>query len=315
MARDVDPRRRPAPGMSQVAGLFGPSSVTWRLHADPMLGVAGLRALLMQALHPLAAAGVSQHSTFRQDVWGRLASTAEYVGITTYGALPDALTAAARVRAVHAAVHGVDPYSGRPYNADDPELLLWVHACLVDSVLDVLPRAGCGLSAEDADAYVAEQVRTATLVGLEPEDVPDSVTALRETVRRIRPALRVTPAAREEAAYVVAPPMRPAVAVAGRPAWSAVAGVAFASMPPWARKLYALPDLPGAAGLHHAATTVALRALRTSLRGVQTAVPSLREGPHLSAARERLAHALTVVDGGRPDDDPDDPRPPTPLRH
>ncbi|MFP5334441.1 MAG: oxygenase MpaB family protein [Actinomycetes bacterium] len=279
-------------------GLFGPGSVTWRVHADPLMGVAGLRALLLQALHPVAMEGVSQHSRFREDTWGRLRDTAEYVGITTFGTTEEALTAGARVRAVHATVRGTASVTGRPYAADDPELLLWVHACLVDSFLTVVRRGGLRLTDAEADAYVAEQVRAAALVGLEPDVVPATEAALTEHLERTRDHLAVTPAAREAAAYVVAPPMHPVVAVTARPAWAGVAGLAFAALPAWARRTYALPEPPGAAGLTEAATTAALRALRVALSGVQAVVPPLREGPHLRAARARLADASSDVGGG-----------------
>ena len=273
------------------AGLFGPDSVTWRVHADPLTGVGGLRALLLQALHPVAMAAVSEHSRFREDLWGRLRETADYVGTTTFGSSGEALQAGARVRAVHATVRGLDPGSGREYHGDDEALLLWVHCCLVDSFLDVVRRGGVALTDAEADAYVAEQVRSAALVGLEPDVVPRTTAALAEHIQRTRRELAVTPAAREAAAYVVAPPMPAPVALLtpAKPTWAGVAGLAFAALPAWARRMYALPELPGAAGLTDAATTVALRALHAGLSGVRAAVPSLREGPHLRAARARLA--------------------------
>ena len=273
------------------AGLFGPGSVTWRIHADPLTGIGGLRALLLQALHPVAMAAVSEHSRFREDLWGRLRETADYVGTVTFGTSAEALTAGARVRAVHATVSGLEAGSGREYRGDDEALLLWVHCCLVDSFLDVVRRGGLPLSDEEADEYVAEQVRAAALVGLEPDVVPTTTAALAEHLERTRPDLAVTPAAREAAALVVVPPMatRVALLTPARPAWAGVAGLAFAALPPWARRMYALPELPGAAGLTDAATTVALRALHAGLSGVRMAVPPLRESPHLRAARERLA--------------------------
>jgi uncharacterized protein (DUF2236 family) len=244
----------------------------------------------MQALHPVAMAAVSTHSRFREDTWGRLRDTADYIGVTTFGTTAEALTAGARVRAVHLTVTGQDP-SGRPYRGDDEALLLWVHCCLVDSFLDVVRRGGLALTDAEADAYVAEQVRAAALVGLEPDVVPATTAALAEHLQRTRDDLAVTPAAREAAAYVIAPPLPTSVAMTtpARPAWAGVAGLAFASLPGWARRMYALPEVPGAAGLTDAATTVALRALRSGLSGVQAVVPSLREGPHLRAARARLA--------------------------
>lgn len=289
-------------GDAADAGLFGPGSVTWRLHADPVFGVAGLRALLLQALHPVAARGVSDNSSFRTDPWGRYQRTAEFVAVTTYGTTAEALTMGARVQALHAIMSGVDPLSGRAYRVDDADLLAWVHNCLVDSTLDVLPRAGVELTDADADRYVAEQVRAAALVGLDADDVPHDRGGLAAYFDHVRPQLRATSVAREEASYVIAPPMSPRYALAARPAWSSMAGLAFAALPPWARRLYSIPELPAAAGLHGAATTVALHALRASLRGVQAVVPPLRENPHHRSARERLAQGSRAAQGSRGDD-------------
>ncbi|GAB3597488.1 oxygenase MpaB family protein [Angustibacter peucedani] len=288
---DLDVLHLPDATADPDLGLFGPTSVTWRLHADPVLGLAGLRALMLQALHPRAAEAVGQHSSFREDVWGRLARTSEFVAVTTYGTRGEALSAGAHVRALHALMSAVDPATGHGYRVDEPELLTWVHCCLVDSVLDVLRRSGSPLDADDADRYVGEQVRAAVLVGLEPGDVPHDVEQLAQYFRDLRPSLRATRVAREEVSYVIAPPIPARVAPVARPAWSAVAGLAFAALPPWARRLYSMPSLPGAAALHGAATTVALHTLRASLRGVQGVVPPLRAGPHLRSARQRLAAA------------------------
>ena len=270
-------------------GLFGPDSVTWRVHSDPLMGVAGLRALLLQALHPVAMHAVDEHSTYQEDPWGRLTRTAEYVGVTTYGSATEAMLAGSRVRAVHARIRGTMP-GGVEYAADDPQLLAWVHCCLVASFLEIVTRGGLRLSGTEQDRYVAEQVKAAMLVGLEPDEVPHDRAGLLDYFAVIKPVLDVTPAARRAASVVVAPRMPTAVALMtpALPAWAGVAGLAFAALPPWARRTYALPELPGAAGLTDAATTVALRTMRTALKGVQAVVPPLREGPHLRAARLRL---------------------------
>jgi len=280
------PRAGP-PG--ELEGFFGPASVTWRVHADPLLMLAGLRALLLQATHPLAMAGFVHHSNFRDDPWGRLNRTAEYIGVTTFGTTLEAMQAGARVRAIHSRVAGVTS-DGAGYRADDPDLLAWVHCCLVASFLDVVRRGGLALRPQEQDAYIAEQVRSAVLVGLEPEHVPRDRAGLAGYFQAVGPALRVTPAARSAALLVLAPPMPAAIALAtpARPAWVAMAGLAFASLPAWVRQMYALPDLPGTAGLNQAGATLGLRALRVTLRGVQAMVPPLREGPHLRAARLRL---------------------------
>src|SRR5580693_7381575 len=116
-------------------GLFGPASVAWRVGTDLASPVAGLRSLLMQALHPLAMAGVDQHSGWRRDPVGRLAATTTYLTTVTFGDRAAAGQAAARVRRIHDHVRGIDAVTGRPYAAGDPALLLWVHAALVQSSL------------------------------------------------------------------------------------------------------------------------------------------------------------------------------------
>jgi uncharacterized protein (DUF2236 family) len=123
------------PGGAGDDGFFGPASVTWRMSADLASPVAGLRSLLMQALHPLAMAGVDQHSGWRRDPAGRLAATTAYLTTVTFGDRAEARQAAARVRRIHDHVRGTDAVTGRPYAAGDPALLLWVHGALVNSVL------------------------------------------------------------------------------------------------------------------------------------------------------------------------------------
>ena len=276
--------------MTADLGLFGPDTVTWRVHADPVTGLGGLRALLLQALHPLAMIGVAQHSDFRRDPWGRLMRTASYIGVTTFGTTAEALDAARTVRRVHGFVRGTDPDSGVPYRADDPELLLWVHCCLVDSLLTTYRRCGGALAPGDADAYVAEQVRMAPLVGLDPAGVPADEATLRAYFADLRPALRVTGEARRAALFVLAPPMPGWVQLLtpARPTWAGAAGLAFAMLPRWARRCYGLPTPLGT----DAAVTLAGRALRRSLLALP---PDVRHGPHLRAALDRLAAGSPAV--------------------
>jgi uncharacterized protein (DUF2236 family) len=266
----------------EPAGLFGPQSVTWRLHSEPLMGIACLRALLLQALHPVVTAALEEHSSMEDDLWRRLSRLGEYVAVTTFGSTTEAMFAASRVRASHARVHGVLP-SGVEYSADDPQLLGWVHCCLVASFLEVLTRGGLSLPGDQQDRYVSEQVKGAMLVGLEPDEVPHDRAGLQDYFRVIKPALEPLPAARRLADQVVT-----ATAKGGtRPAWAGVAGLAFAALPPWGRRLYALEELPGAAGLTDAATTVGLRSLRTALRGAQSPAGQPHErAPDLRVVRE-----------------------------
>ncbi|MGZ6792878.1 MAG: oxygenase MpaB family protein, partial [Mycobacteriales bacterium] len=218
----TQPSRTPDPG------LYGPDSVTWRVHADPTMALAGLRALLLQAVHPLAMAGVAQHSGFRADPWGRLFRTAEYVGVTTYGTTAEATRAAARVRGLHRKLGGIEPESGRAYRVSDPALLLWVHCVEVESFLTTAVRCGLRLSRSEQDAYYAEQVTNARLVGL--ESAPASRAEVAAYFRDVQPELRVTAEGRAAARFVLLPPMpgRVAYGTPARPAWAALAGTAFA---------------------------------------------------------------------------------------
>jgi uncharacterized protein (DUF2236 family) len=265
-------------------GLFGPDSVTWRIHADPVMGLGGLRALHLQALHPLAMAGVAQHSGFRADPWGRLMRTVGYVTTVSFGTTEQARRAAARVRGLHRPLHGVEPESGTAYRVADPELLRWVHCCLVDSFLTTYRRAGGPLTGDEADGYVAEQLRAAELVGIDPATVPGSVGELAEYFALMRPELRATAEARKAAAFVLLPPMPTRSLALAKPAWAGVAGTAFALLPRWARRLYGLPGAPTT----DLAATATVRAIRASL----LLVPAhRREGPPVREARRRLLEA------------------------
>jgi uncharacterized protein (DUF2236 family) len=216
-------------------GFFGPASVAWKMGTDLASPVAGLRSLLMQALHPLAMTGVDQHSGWRRDPVGRLAATSAYLATITFGERAAAVRAATRVRRIHDHVRGVDPVTGRPYAAGDPALLLWVHAALVQSGLAAGQAFGTPLSAEDGDRYVAEMMVAAELVGVPRLLVPQSVAELGQYVARVRPELRCTPAARESMAYLLDPPGLDEE-VAGF--WQDIRDGAIAVPPAWAREMY-----------------------------------------------------------------------------
>jgi len=222
-------------------GFLGPASVTWRTGADLSAPVAGLRALLVQALHPLAMAGVDQHSDWRSDPVGRLAATSAYVATVSFGDRGAALRAAARVRRIHERVTGTDPVTGRRYAASDPALLLWVHAALVDSTLAARRLLGTAPSPQEADRYVAEQVVAAELVGVPAEMVPASAAALDAYLESVRPELACTPAAAESAAYLLGPPgLDEDVAEI----WADIAAGVIAALPDWAAGMYGFEQEP-----------------------------------------------------------------------
>jgi uncharacterized protein (DUF2236 family) len=222
-------------------GFFGPASVTWRLSADLSGPVAGLRSLLVQALHPLAMAGVDSHSDWRGDPGGRIASTSAYLATISYGDRAAAERAAARVRRIHETVRGTDTVTGRPYAADDPDLLLWVHAALVDSSLAAAELFGQSLSAPDADRYVAEMTAAAELVGVPAGMAPGCVAELAAYLDGVRPALVKTPAAAESVNYLLSPSWLDEDIA---DIWREIADGAVRSLPAWAIGMYGYDAAP-----------------------------------------------------------------------
>lgn len=255
-------------------GYFGPSSVTWKLHSEPVSLVGGLRALLLQALHPEAMRLLDATSNFRDDPWARLERTTTYVGIVSFGTTDEVDAAARRVRAVH-----------RHLGIDDPEQLAWVHVCLVESFLAAARAGGVRLSRAERDQYVLEQMIAADLVGVPLELVPRNVAELSQFVHDIRPKLAGTREAREAARYVILPPTPPVprrFVVPARLGWTGVSTLAVGLLPGWAGRMYLLPPVPGAA----VATSAGMRALR---RAVKALPAQYREGPIYREAKARVA--------------------------
>jgi uncharacterized protein (DUF2236 family) len=266
-------------------GFFGPDSVTWRIHGDPAYHVGGLRALMLQALHPVAMDGVARNSAgFRDEWWMRMTRTGQYMATVAFGTRTEARRTAARVRGLHRQLSGVEETTGRAYRVDDPDLLLWVHNCAVDSLLTAARRAGVPVSDADADRYVAEQVTAAQLVGVPLSMVPTSVADLDAYFEQIRPCLASTPAAIQGVRNLFLPPMRGWVQVLtpARPAWGTLASLGMATLPAWARRMYSLPGL----SMTDAAATAGLRAFRTAF----LALPErARYSPIVRGAFERVA--------------------------
>jgi uncharacterized protein (DUF2236 family) len=242
------------------AGLFPPGSATRRVIGDPAALIGGISALFLQALHPRAMAGVEQHSSFPEDFWPRLQRTAGYVTTLAFADLATAERAAARVRGIHRQVHGVDPVTGRPYSADDPDLLRWVHVSEVSSFAGAVRRLGL-IDAEEEDRFLAEQVRAGALLGA--TDLPADRAGVEAYFAAVRPELVSSPIARRAAARLLLAPLpwRLALLTPARPAWTFVAAVAVGLLPDWARGLYGIPRLPGS----DAATTAGLATIRAAL--------------------------------------------------
>jgi uncharacterized protein (DUF2236 family) len=195
-------------------GLFGPDSVTWKVHSNATIAmVGGLRSLIVQSLHPLAMAGVAEHSDYREKPLKRLQRTAEFVATTTFGDTDQAERAARRVRAVHRRVVGIDPVTGQPYSASDPDTQVWVHTVEVHSFLAAHRVYGRPqLTPAEEDRYFAENVAVAALLGTPREKVPASVSEVRHYFASVRPRLCVSDAARDAIEFVVSPPFRPELA-------------------------------------------------------------------------------------------------------
>ena len=197
--------------MRDARGLFSPDSIAWRIHSDPSMAVGGIRALLEQALHPVAMAGVASQSNFREDAWGRLQRTGDYVSTLTFGTTEDALALTARVRKVHTSL-----------KLDDPHLLLWVHMAMVDSFLDTALRSGVAISEAEQDQYISEMVLFAQQVGILVEQVPTNRQELAEYFKSISPELVASDDAKRAALFLTLPPMTKFIrfATPAAPAWA-----------------------------------------------------------------------------------------------
>jgi uncharacterized protein (DUF2236 family) len=210
-----------------------------RVHGDSSMFVGGIRALLLQSMHPLAMAAVAGHSGYRGDPWGRLQRTSYFLAVTTFGRASDARDAIRRVRAVHQRVTGIAP-DGRPYAASDPHLLTWVHIAEADSFLRAHACYGAKpLDQAGRDGYVADMARIGAELGV--PDPPRTEAELADRIARYRPELAVTAQAREAARFLLLNPPLPAVA---RVPYGVLAAAAVSLLPGWARWPLRLPRLP-----------------------------------------------------------------------
>jgi len=235
-----DRARGEAPVVRSTGALYPPGSVIWRVHGDvTTMMIGGVTALLLQMLHPAALAGVWDHSTFRDDMAGRLRRTARFIAVTTYGARDDALAAIDRVRRVHEHVRGTAP-DGTTYAASDPALLAWVHLCEAVAFLDAWIAFGePGMSRADQDAYFAEAAVVARALGADP--VPETRAAAEALLAEFRPALVVDARTREVARLILD---QPAPSSAMQAVQALVMQAAVAILPRWARTMHELPAPP-----------------------------------------------------------------------
>ncbi|GAA4874478.1 oxygenase MpaB family protein [Serinicoccus chungangensis] len=226
-----------APGPRRHA----PHDPICRVHGHAGMYAGGIRALLLQSLHPLAMAGVGQHSGYRGDPWGRLQRTSEFIAMTTYGPVDSARRVLDRVNRVHRTVVGTAD-DGRPYAATDSHLLRWVHVAEIDSFLRAHQHyARTPLTAAEADTYVAQTSWAAGQLGV--LDPPRTVEELGKALTAYRPELEASEGARDVARFLLAEPPLPRAA---RPGFWLLAAGAVTLLPGYARDLLDL-HLPGPA--------------------------------------------------------------------
>jgi len=221
-------------------GLFGPQSISWQVHGDfPSMLVGGISALMLQLLHPLALAGVWDHSNFRQDLLGRLRRTSQFISGTTFGSTRDADWLIEKVRTIHLEVTGTAP-DGRPYAASDPGLLTWVHVAEVSSFLAAhlryrnphLPRA-------EQDAYYNEIALIAERLGA--RDVPRSCQQVEDYLRQIRPQLQSDARSFEVVDILLAAPAPSRLA---QPVGKLMLNAGIDLLPDWAQAMLGLQQGP-----------------------------------------------------------------------
>ncbi|MGE8503760.1 MAG: oxygenase MpaB family protein [Pseudomonas sp.] len=256
------------------AGLFGPDSMVWEVHADfTSMMVGGVSALLLQMLHPLALAGVWDHSTFRQDMLGRLRRTSLFIAGTTYGGAHDAEQLLEKVRTIHLQVVGHAP-DGRPYAASDPELLTWVHVSEVSQFLaGYLRYVDPQLPVSEQDRYYREVALIAERLGA--QDVPKSRQAIEAYLERMRSQLLCDERTREVVRLLYAAPMPNILA---KPFGSLVMQAGVDLLPDWASDLL---------GEHQAAWRRPL--IRSSVQRTATLLRWAIRNSAAQRARRRLA--------------------------
>ena len=212
------------------------TDVIWHLNGDAAMYAGGIRALLMQALHPGAMAGVAGHSGYRSDPWGRLQRTSEFIAMTTYGPIPSAEALIERIKAVHLRVRGKDD-RGKPYRASDPHLLAWVHIAETESFLASFKSFGDRrMNQARADEYVAQAAPVGEMLGA--IDLPRTEADLIAALEAYRPELRASEAARDTVRFLLKEPPVPWPA---RPGYWMLAAGAISTMPRWARRELGLP--------------------------------------------------------------------------
>ena len=221
-------------------GLFGPDSTIWRIHGDfPAMLCGGISALMLQMLHPAALAGVWDHSSFRQDMLGRLRRTSQFIAVTTFGNTADARTLIKRVKRIHLQVSGIDN-NGNPYAASDPHLLTWVHVAETSRFLAAhLRYKNPALSRAEQDRYYQEAAQVAIALGA--GQVPASVAEVADYLQAIRPELCFDARTQEVMTLLM---NAPAPGWQARPAMRTMLQAGIGLLPAWAQLQLQRPVSP-----------------------------------------------------------------------
>jgi uncharacterized protein (DUF2236 family) len=273
--------------MAGVGG-FTPDSPIWRISREWALMLGGGRALLLQAAHPLALAGVIEHSDYERDPWSRLSSTMTYVWTVVYGSPQEAERIGRRVRAIHAHVNGTLPRqmgifpAGTPYSAEDPELLLWVSATLVDTALVMYRNYVGPLSMEDVEGFWQDHRRLIEFIGVPAEDIPPTYADFNAWWRTMidSDVICVTPEARQLSRKSVT---RPPIPLVVRPAWEAINFVTAGFLPAKLREGYGFRWTPAHRALLAGSAQYIRRAVIPLLPDLVRALPSARRAERLAA--------------------------------
>lgn len=243
-------------------GYFGPDSVSWRVHREVTVLFGGARAVLLQAAHPLVIAGARATGFYERNPWKRLQRTLILTYALTFGTKAEAHAAADRINEIHARIRGIDEVTGLPYDALDPELLLYVHACLVDSALLFEELTVGELDDAGRQRFHEEQMLAAEMVRVPRETIPKTVPELRAYLQDVYDSgtLRVTDSARTVAELFTHPPRE----AEWRPILTGVSRLAFATLSPELRAMYGV-RVGAPKRLAMRATFAATRALRPLL--------------------------------------------------
>jgi uncharacterized protein (DUF2236 family) len=273
-------------------GYFGPESVSWQVHREVTVLFGGARALLLQAAHPLVVAGANQTGMYDRNPWKRLQRTLILTYTVTFGSREEADAAAAKINEVHTRINGIDPVTGKRYDALDPELLLYVHACLVDSAL-LFERLTVGRLDDDGrQRFHEEQMLAAELLRIPRGDIPPTIASLRAWMADLedRGDLQVTEGARRVHQLFLDPPPE----AEWRPVLRGVSRLAFNTLPPRVREMYGIRVGP--------ATQAAMRATFAAIRAGRPFLPARFRflAPYNEwRARERGEPGLADLDRAR----------------